>query len=421
MKNFILHILKLIIFFIIFSKSIFSYLIIPMDESQKDHLRAYGVVYNVLTKGQKAIVLLNYKGGSFLIPENEIYKKDASIKGVSYEEFSDNEYQNFKKQSQTKNINSLTLEKAPKIAIYKPPSTEPWDDAVTMALQYAKIPFTQIWDKEILKGDLNKFDWLHLHHEDFTGQYGKFYAFARHQQWYQKRRILFEKMAKEAGFNRVADEKKQIAITIQKYVADGGFLFAMCSATDTLDIALAAQEIDIISPEIDNTPITPNFNKKLNFNFTFAFKNFKVYPNPMVYEFSDIDINPRSEGIMSNKDFFTLFEFNAQIDPIPTLLTQNHVRQVKGFLGQTTAFQIDKIKSRVLILGQTLGTSRVKYIYGGYKKGFFSYYAGHDPEDYQHLVGDPPTNLALHKNSAGYRLILNNIFLPAAKKKKRKT
>ena len=394
---------------------------IPMNNGQRDHLKAYGLVYEVLKRGEKAKILLNYAGGAFLIPSTQEFQERATLKHITWREFTTADARDVNQKIQTDNVESLVNEKAPKIAISKPPTSEPWDDAVNMALEYADIPFTQLWDTEVLKDDLMNYDWLHLHHEDFSGQYGKFYAFARNMQWYQARRLKSEEMARKLGYARVADQKLDVAEKIQSYVARGGFLFAMCSATDTLDIALAARGVDIIDPMIDNTPISPGFNEKLSFNHTFAFENFKVVTDPYVYEFSDIDINPQKEGIIRDKDYFSLFEFNAHIDPIPSLLTQNHKRQVKGFLGQTTAFNIDRLKTRVLILGQSLGTNRVKYIYGSYQKGFFSFYAGHDPEDYQHLVGDPPTNLALHKNSPGYRLILNNIFLPAAKKKKRKT
>ncbi|MDH5719057.1 MAG: asparagine synthetase B [Spirochaetia bacterium] len=413
--------LTAIVLFSIISFSLNAEIFIPMDEGQKDHLKAYGLVYQTLETGDKAKILLNYRGGSFLLPETRFVKKNAVLSNISYERYSEEEKRIVKNKIETENVSELEFEKAPKIAIYKPPSTEPWDDAVTMALEYSGIPYKQLWDKEVLSGELLKYDWLHLHHEDFTGQYGKFYAYAKNMQWYESRRLLFEKTAASMGYKRVADQKKDVAISIQRFVAEGGFLFAMCSATDTLDIALAAQNVDIVDPLIDQTPVTPNFQDKLKYEFTFAFENFKVYSDPYLYEFSDIDINPQAEGILQNKDSFSLFEFNAHIDPIPSLLTQNHEKRIKGFLGQTTAFHIEKIKPRILILGQTLGTSRVKYIYGGYKNGFFSFYAGHDPEDYQHLVGDPPTNLNLHKDSAGYRLILNNILLPAAKKKKKKT
>lgn len=407
--------------FMITTGTTWSTIIIPMDNSQRDHLKVYGLVYHHLNKGGKSTVILNYRGGAFLLPESDAIKRQAALAQITWEVYTPGAQQEVSRLIETENVNRLELEKAPKIAIYKPDTSEPWDDAVNMALDYAGIPFSRLWDKEVLAGDLSKYDWLHLHHEDFTGQYGKFFAYAKNMQWYQKRRLVFEELARSLGYNRVADQKRDVALKIQQYVARGGFLFAMCSATDTLDIALAAQHIDIIDPLIDHSPITPGFNEKLNYDYTFAFENFEIYTDPYVYEYSDIDINPVKENIVSSKDSFSLFEFNAHIDPVPSLLTQNHTRQIKGFLGQTTAFELSKIKPRVMILGQTLGTNRVKYIYGSYKKGFFSFYAGHDPEDYQHLVGDPPTNLSLHKNSAGYRLILNNIFLPAAKKQKRKT
>ncbi len=412
-----------ILFFLCTNVSIISseYLLVPMDDHQRNHLRSYGLVYKVISSGQKASVLLNYRGGAFLIPKNKIFIRMANIMGVSWSLFTLREEKKIKKIIETQNINRLELEKAPKIAIYKPPTSEPWDDAVTTALDYSQIPYKQLWDKEVLSGELSNYDWLHLHHEDFTGQYGKFFAFAEKRQWYQKRRLEFEKMALSLGISKVTKLKTKVAKKIQSYVVSGGFLFAMCSATDSIDIALSAQDIDIVDEKLDGTPVTPDFNKKLNFDHTFAFQNFEVYPDPYVYEFSDIDVNVEKENIIQDQDFFSLFEFNVHTDPIPALLTQNHRRRIKGFLGQTTAFHLDKIKPRVLILGETLGTNRVKYIYGSYKKGFFSFYAGHDPEDYKHLVGDPPVNLALRKNSPGYRLILNNIFLPAVKKKKRKT
>ncbi|MDH5718625.1 MAG: asparagine synthetase B [Spirochaetia bacterium] len=408
--------------FFLWQKFLFSVeILVPMDESQKDHLKVYGLVYRAIEKGIKAKILLNYRGGSFVLSDNSFIREFIALNSLTFESFEDEDRKILQKKIETENIDEIEFEKAPKIAIYKPQTTEPWDDAVTMALEYADIPYAQLWDKEVLTGELQKYDWLHLHHEDFTGQYGKFYAFAKNMQWYQSRRLVFEEMAKSMGYKRTADQKRDVALAIQKYVAEGGFLFAMCSATDTLDIALSAQHVDIVDTLIDQTPITPDFQNLLKYEYTFAFENYKVFPDPYLYEFSDIDINPQAEGILQNKKFFTLFDFNAHIDPIPSLLTQNHQREIADFLGQTTAFRLDKIKPRVLILAQSLGTSRVKYIYGGYKNGFFSFYAGHDPEDYQHLVGDPPTNLSLHKNSAGYRLILNNILLPAAKKKKKKT
>ncbi len=396
-------------------------LLIPMDDSQLDHLKAYGLVYQVLQAGGKAEVLLNYRAGSFTVPATPAVVQRAAQLNVTTQPFSAQLSAEIDRLTEKENIARLPLEKAPRIAIYKPPGTDPWDDAVQLALDYAEIPYQRLWDEEVLQGRLVDFDWLHLHHEDFTGQYGKFYGYARNMHWYQARRLEAEALARRLGYQRVADQKKDIALAIQKFTADGGFLFAMCSATDSLDVALAAQNIDIVDPAIDHTPLTPDYQKKLEYDKTFAFTNFAVITDPNIYEFADIDINPQRDGLLQHKDFFTLFEFNARIDPIPTLLTQNHRREIKGFLGQTTAFRLDKLKPRVLILGQTLGTDRVKYIYGSFGKGFFTFYGGHDPEDYQHMVGDPPTDLSLHRNSPGYRLILNNIFMPAAKKQKLKT
>lgn len=418
MKRFLLFFLG--IYFFLLGKTS-AYILIPMDKSQPNHLQAYGLVYHELLSGNSVDILLNFRGGSFLLWDDSTVMQKAYAKGILLENFSEEQFLRMKQRAEKENIEILRLERAPKIAIYKPPGTDPWDDAVQLALDFAEIPYETIYDEEVLKGKLNRFDWLHLHHEDFTGQYGKFYGFARNQEWYQERRLESEALAKKLGYSRVPELKKDVALAIQKYVYEGGFLFAMCSATDTLDIALAAQNLDIVDMVLDHTPVTLDYQKKLEYDKTFAFYNFQVIVDPYVYEFSDIDINPQEEGIVQNKDFFSLFEFNAKTDPIPALLTQNHVRNIKGFLGQTTAFRLSKIKPRVLILGQTLGTDRVKYIYGSYGKGFFSFYGGHDPEDYQHLVGDPPTDLNLYKNSPGYRLILNNIFMPAAQKKKQKT
>ncbi|MCS6983690.1 MAG: hypothetical protein NZM25_01010 [Leptospiraceae bacterium] len=398
-----------------------TFILIPMDRDQLNHLQAYGAVYQMLDKGYTAEVLLNFRGGSFLLEESEALQELLHRYGISWERFGEEDLYRFEKQREKENLERLKLEKAPRIAIYKPPGTDPWDDAVQLVLDFAQIRYDTLYDEEVLRGELSRYDWLHLHHEDFTGQYGKFYGFARNQEWYQERRLESEELARKLGFSRVPELKKEVALAIQDYVSKGGFLFAMCSATDSLDIALAAQNIDIVDPLLDHTPVTDGYQKKLDFNKTLAFYEFQVITDPFIYEFSDIDINPQEEGIAQSKDFFTLFEFNAKTDPIPTLLTQNHVRQIRGFLGQTTAFRLSKIKPRVLILGQTLGSERVKYIYGSYGRGFFSFYGGHDPEDYQHLVGDPPTDLRLYKNSPGYRLILNNIFMPAAQPKKQKT
>jgi hypothetical protein len=392
-----------------------------MDKTQKNHLKAYGLTYQTLKLGYNVHWLLNYRGGSFLLPgDKNIYKK-ALIDDIRIIKLNPSAIKRIEKTMADGNMEKVLLEKAPKVAIYTPPDSEPWDDAVTLALEYAGIEYTKIWDQEVLSNKHFKYDWIHLHHEDFTGQYGKFYAFAKHQNWYQKRRLNYERSAKKYGFKSVQAFKGEVARQIQAYVAKGGFLFAMCSATDTLDIALSAHEVDIIESPLDSTPVDPAYKEKLNYNSTFAFENFELITNPNIYEFSDIDIDPRKAGILREKDYFTLFEFSAKYDPMATILTQNHERIIKGFLGQTTAFNRERVKKRTLILGESVGTNRVRYIHGEYKKGSFTFYGGHDPEDYQHLVGDPPTDLSLHKNSPGYRLILNNILFPAARKKKQKT
>jgi hypothetical protein len=326
-------------------------------------------------------------------------------------------------QREDNNLDVVRLEKAPKIAVYVPPNFKPWDDAVTLALEYAEIPYTKMWDDEVLSGKLADYDWLHLHHEDFTGQYGRFYSNYRFAQWYIDQQLLYEKEAKRLGFKKVSEEKKAVARTIKDFIGGGGFMFAMCSATDSYDIALAAERVDICDVMFDGDPPDPDAQKKIDFSKTLAFEKFKLDMNPMRYEYSDIDI-PQSDPPPirdPNTDYFTLFEFSAKYDPVPTMLTQNHVSIIKGFMGQTTAFRKDLIKRTVTILAQREGTEEVKYIHGNFGRGTFTWFGGHDPEDYQHAVGDPPTDLSLHKNSPGYRLILNNVLFPAAKKKQQKT
>ncbi len=394
---------------------------IYMDKKQTNHLRAYGVVYYALSRGVKGRWLLNYRSGSFILPSLSFIKKRLALMNVSYSLIDSEDISSINNIIEKNNMFSVELNKAPKIAVYSPPNKGPWDDAVTMVLTYSKIPYTVIYDKQILTGELSDYDWLHLHHEDFTGQFGKFYSAYKHAAWYIKRVLAFRKAAKQAGFNTVAGHKRAVAQTIQNYVKKGGFLFAMCSATDTIDIALASHGLDIIAPEIDGTPVTQGFQKKLDYSATFAFKDFKIIVHPNIYEFSDIDVDIRKEGIAFVPDTFTLFDFSAKIDVIPTILNQNHVNTVKGFLGQTTAFYRDKIKDTITILGKTKNTTRVKYIHGPFGKGQFTFYAGHDPECYRHLVGMEPTNLDLYPNSPGYRLILNNILFPSARKKKLRT
>jgi len=399
-----------------------SKLLINMDLQQNDHLKAYGITYNALSKGMTADWLLNYRGGSFLFDYSEELALTCKLKGVSYELLSSSQTVDILAyvQSDEQNMDVVRLEKAPKIAVFVPEGFLPWDDAVSLVLDYAEVPYDKIWIKEILQGDLKKYDWLHLHHEDFTGQYGKFYASYSNAQWYIEQQMLYEKEAKKLGFAKVSEMERAVVLDIRDYIANGGFLFAMCSATDSYDIALAAANVDIVDKMFDGDPPDANAQEKLDFSQTLAFENFDLEMNPYVYEYSNIDIQPNEIGSEQN-DYFTLFEFSAKYDPVPTMLTQDHVNVIHGFMGQTTMFRKELIKKSVYILGEREGTNQVKYIHGNYGRGFFSFYGGHDPEDYRHAVGDPETDLSLHKNSPGYRLILNNILFPAAKKKKQKT
>jgi hypothetical protein len=400
-------------------------LLIPMDLKQTDHLKAYGIAYWILQHNGEVDWLLNYRGGSFMVDYGDVVARECRIRGVLFEPLNAGDATSIyaEVQREDNNMDVVRLEKAPKIAVYVPPTFKPWDDAVTLALEYAEIPYTKIWDDEVLAGRLSEFDWLHLHHEDFTGQYGKFYANYRYAPWYVEQQLLYEKEARKLGFKKVSDEKKAVARTIKDYVGNGGFMFAMCSATDSYDIALAAENVDICDVMYDGDPPDPDAQKKLDFSKTLAFENFKLDMNPLRYEYSDIDIPPSDPPPFRdpNTDYFTLFEFSAKYDPVPTMLTQDHVSIIKGFMGQTTAFRKSLIKRNIVILAQREGTEEVKYIHGNYGHGTFTWYAGHDPEDYQHAVGDPPTDLSLHKNSPGYRLILNNVLFPAAKKKQQKT
>jgi hypothetical protein len=395
---------------------------IPMDLTQTDHLKPYGITFRSLEKGYKADWLLNYRGGSFLIDYADEIAKECLIEGVKFEKISGASAIKIysEVQDENNNMDVIRLEKAPKIAVYVPPGFQPWDDAVTLALEYAKVPYDKIWNDEILNGDLAKYDWLHLHHEDFTGQYGKFFASFSNAKWYIEQQILYEKNAAKNGFKKVSEMMKEVARTIKAYIGNGGFLFAMCSATDTYDIALAAENVDICAPMFDGDAADPDAQSKLDFNKTLAFTNFKLEMNPYIYEYSDIDIQPAEIGNMEN-DYFTLFEFSAKYDPVPTMLTQCHTNVIRGFMGQTTMFRKELIKNSVVILAERQNTNQVRYIHGNYGRGTFTFYGGHDPEDYQHLVGEDPTDLNLYKNSPGYRLILNNILFPAATKKKQKT
>jgi hypothetical protein len=399
-----------------------SKLLIPMDLDQTDHLKAYGITFWALQHSIAVDWLLNYKGGSFMADYSDLMAAECRIRGVLFQTLDQSAANSIYAlvQSDQKNMDVVKLEKAPKIAVYVPPGFQPWDDAVTLALEYAEVPYDKVWDDEVINGKLKQYDWLHLHHEDFTGQYGKFYGNYSTAPWYQAQVRMLEAEAKKLGFTKVSEEKKAVARKIKDFVGQGGFMFAMCSATDSYDIALAAENDDICDATFDGDPTDPNFQQKLDYSKTFAFENFKVDPNPFVYEYSDIDVQPTEIGAKDN-DYFTLFDFSAKFDPVPSMLTQDHVNVIKGFMGQTTMFHKNLIKKSVTILGEREGTDEVRYLYSGYGRGFFAFYGGHDPEDYQHQVGDPPTDLKLHKNSPGYRLILNNVLFPAAKKKKLKT
>lgn len=391
-------------------------------ENQKNHLKAYGITYWTLEKQMKVKWLLNYRGGSFLLPDSEEIKRECQIRGVSFETLSNAKAESILEEisSPSKNMEAVVLEKAPKIAVYTPKGKLPWDDAVTMVLTYAEIPYETVYDEEVLNDALLLYDWLHLHHEDFTGQYGKFYANYRTAAWYIDEKKEAEALAAKLGFAKVSEEKLAVSLKIRDYVIGGGFMFAMCSATDSFDIALSAEGVDICEPMFDGDASEANYQSKINYNKTFAFKDFTLERNPLVYEFSSIDMTQKRQ-IPKMTDYFTLMDFSAKWDPIPTMLCQNHTALVKGFMGQTTSFTRDQIKSNVLILGENKTNGEAKYIHGIKGKGFFTFYGGHDPEDYTHKVGDPKTELDLYPTSPGYRLILNNVLFPAARKKKQKT
>ena len=412
-------------FFITCSCANATQILVYMGEKQKNHLKAYGIAFWVIEKDVSIEWLLNYRGGSFLIPHLVTIEEELMIRGVSYQILTEGQVAQIKTQIANPEVNMevVQLEKPPRIAVYTPPNKQPWDDAVTMVLEYAEIPYDKIYDSSIVMGKLPEFDWLHLHHEDFTGQYGKFYRSARYQKWYQEQIDVAEGNAKLLGFKKVSELKLSVAKNIQNFVLGGGFLFTMCSGTDSFDIALAAQNTDICESVFDGDPSRPNSDQELDYSKTFAFKDFKLIKDPMVYEYSNIDGTylRTNRTIPKEIDEFTLFDFSAKWDVVPTMLTQCHQDVIKGFMGQTTDFKKDLIKSSVLILGETKAAETARYIHGEMGQGTWTFYGGHDPEDYQHFVGDPPTDLNLHPNSAGYRLILNNILFPAAKKKKRKT
>jgi hypothetical protein len=411
--------------FILFSLPISaSSILIPMDaDGQKNHLKAYGITYWILAKQQKVQWLLNYRGGSFLLPDGESIRKECQIRGVSFEVLSDGQANAILDEisSPSKNQDAVILEKAPKIAVYSPKGNQPWDDAVTMALTYAEIPYVTIYDEEVLNDKLALYDWLHLHHEDFTGQYGKFYGAYRATPWYIDGKKEAEELANKLGFDKVSNEKGAVASKIRNYVIGGGFMFAMCSATDSFDIALAADGVDICEPMFDGDASDPNYQASIDYSKTFAFRDFTLERSPLKYEFSSIDMTNKRGNVPKESDYFSLMDFSAKWDPVPTMLCQNHTALVKGFMGQTTAFTRSQIKPTVLVLGENKLNEEARYIHGIKGKGFFTFYGGHDPEDYQHRVGDPKTELELHPTSPGYRLILNNVLFPAARKKKQKT
>ena len=404
-----------------------AYIMLPMDPDQKDHLKAYGICYWVLDKGAEAWWLLNYRGGSFVFKHNPLFEKECRTRDVSFEILPDAAFNAMLEEISSPSVNqdAIKLEVAPKIAVYTPDfnakgeEVQPWDDAVTMVLTYAEIPYETVYDTEVLNDELAQYDWLHLHHEDFTGQYGKFYRTYHAFNWYRENQKKMEELATNHGFAKVSQLKLAVVKKIRKYVIGGGFMFAMCSATDTYDIALAAEGIDICADIYDGDAADPAAQQKLDFSKTFAFEDFDLIKNPLYYEHSTID--NRNRKVTPQTDYFTLFDFSAKWDPVPTMLTQNHTRTVKAFMGQSTSFRKQHIRSNVLILGENKPANEARYLHGTVNEGQWSFYGGHDPEDYQHFVGDPDTDLSLHPNSPGYRLILNNVLFPAAKKKKQKT
>lgn len=417
------RIISLLLLLLLMHRPAFSaQILIPMDDTQTNHLKAYGIAYWVLQGGIEINWLLNYRGGSFMFPQSQRFESEMKIRGVSYTVVSEAQAGQIVNEILDPQVNEdvVKLEKVPKICVYSPKDKRPWDDAVTLALTYAEIPYDIIYDEEIVQGKLNMYDWLHLHHEDFTGQYGKFYSMYRNAPWYQEQQRSMESMAHKLGFAKVSQMKLAVAKSIKEFVAGGGFLFTMCSGTDTYDIALSAEGLDICESMYDGDGTTPGYNSNLDFAKTFAFRDYKLSTNPLEYRYSNIDVTT-TRRVPRDEDVFTLFDFSAKWDPVPTMLCQNHMQVIKGFMGQTTAFNKNVIKPDVVIMGENKAANEAKYIHGDFGKGTWTFYGGHDPEDYQHLVGDPPTDLNLHPNSPGYRLILNNVLFPAAKKKKQKT
>jgi hypothetical protein len=398
-------------------------LLIPMDDSQSDHLKAYGVVFNCLTRGQEAEWLLNFMDGAFLIKDSDENRNLCLMRGVVYQAISNAAVSDVYRTVEAENMERVFLEKAPAVAVYAPPTHQPWDDAVRLALEYAEIEYDVLWDAEVLAGELEEYDWLHLHHEDFSGQYGKFYGAFRNHLWYQQDVATNEAMAHSLGFNKVSDCKKAVAVEIKEYVLRGGFLFAMCSAAETLDMALASHSTDIVPSEFDGDPPDPGCQEKLDYGQCMAYTDFIVDLNPLVYRRSNIDthLDRMERFMMPEDDIFYLFEFSAKLDPVPAMLVQCHSPVINGFMGQCTALRKSLLKKYVIVLAEPLEFDEVRYIHGNIGRGTFTFYSGHDPEDYRHYPNDPATDLSLHKHSPGYRLILNNVLFPAARKKERKT
>ena len=419
------HIKKLLplLFLFCITPSFATYILIPMDMNQKNHLKAYGIAYFTIARDVEVSWLLNYRGGSFMCQYNSTVEDECIVRDVSYQVIADVQAAAIRSEiaSLESNTNEVKLSKVPKIAVYTPKSKLPWDDAVTLVLTYAEIPYDIIYDEEIITGMLPKYDWLHLHHEDFTGQYGRFWGSYRNASWYIEDVRLNEAMAAKLGFNKVSLMKLAVVKGIKNFVAGGGYLFAMCSGTESFDVALAAEGVDICDYMFDGDPMDPNAQQKLNYDNTFAFTNFLISTNPSEYRISDIDVDPMVHLSNRKNDYFSLFEFSAKWDVVPAMLCQNHQTVISGFMGQTTAFRKNRVKPHVLIMGDTKIFDDACYIHGEFGKGTWTFYSGHDPEDYQHFVNDPPTDLNLFPNSPGYRLILNNVLFPAAKKEKQKT
>lgn len=396
-----------------------QWLLVPMDGQQQNHLRAYGLTYWALQQDEKSEWLLNYRGGSFLLPDTPELRREAAVRGVSISTVDASAEARIRATIAGSNMEAVPLERAPKVAIYTPPNSTPWDDAVTMVLEYAGIEYETIWDPQVLNEDLNDYEWIHLHHEDFTGQYSKFYLTYAGAPWLQEEVARNQEVARSGGFSDVPALKKEVAARMRAYVENGGFLFAMCSATETLELALAAGDVDISAAYSDGTPPDANASAQMDWGQTLAFEGAEVQIAPSVSSFSDIDGHQVNTPWRKELGVYTLFDFSAKFDPVPSMLTQNHESVLPDFYGLTTSFREDRIKSGTIVLAQEGGWA--KYVHGNLGEGTWTYFGGHDPEDPEHQIGDPPTDLALHPNSAGYRLILNNVLFPAAKKQKLKT